>query len=405
MTEALLACGAKVVAPYVLAGGILSAKYATGVAAGWPVRSTRPRWEGAVRAARELAALAAEVGTTPAVLAMAFVLTNSLVATILFGADFARSRSARTWRPPKSSARSRRASSSGCERSGSEGALAADGVRRRGGRHRADARRRHGARGAQRAGRGSAGGAPHGAGQQRRAARVGRGVGLRRRGGAQRVGRALQRGEARGRAVPRLARPEGDPARRRARRRPGARAAARPSPGAAVQSVEPQGGDLLHRAAAAVRLARRSGAARRAAHDRDRGGRVAGVAVGLRDVVPRAGDVLRRRRCAARWTASQARSSAGWACASRRRGADRRHQRERQQRDGQRAGDEGRAARACTGRRCPRARPAPRRPRRPATDGTERPEQASTPGAARARAPRRGAATATASDVHRPATR
>ena len=39
-----------------------------------------------MRAARELAALAAEVGTTPAVLAMAFVLTNSLVATILFGA-------------------------------------------------------------------------------------------------------------------------------------------------------------------------------------------------------------------------------------------------------------------------------------------------------------------------------
>ena len=37
-------------------------------------------------AARELAALAAEVGTTPAALAMAFVLTNSLVATILFGA-------------------------------------------------------------------------------------------------------------------------------------------------------------------------------------------------------------------------------------------------------------------------------------------------------------------------------
>ena len=39
-----------------------------------------------MRAARELGALAAEVGTTPAVLAMAFVLPNSLVATILFGA-------------------------------------------------------------------------------------------------------------------------------------------------------------------------------------------------------------------------------------------------------------------------------------------------------------------------------
>jgi aryl-alcohol dehydrogenase-like predicted oxidoreductase len=39
-----------------------------------------------VRAGRELAALASEVGTTSAALAMAFVLTNSLVATVLFGA-------------------------------------------------------------------------------------------------------------------------------------------------------------------------------------------------------------------------------------------------------------------------------------------------------------------------------
>ena len=86
MTEALLACGAKVVASYVLAGGILSAKYATGTSGRMAGEVDAPRWEGAVRAARELGALAAEVGTTPAVLAMAFVLTNSLVATILFGA-------------------------------------------------------------------------------------------------------------------------------------------------------------------------------------------------------------------------------------------------------------------------------------------------------------------------------
>ena len=45
-----------------------------------------PRWEGAVHAARELAALAGEIGTTPAALAMAFALTNPLVATVLFGA-------------------------------------------------------------------------------------------------------------------------------------------------------------------------------------------------------------------------------------------------------------------------------------------------------------------------------
>ena len=86
MTEALLACGAKVVASYVLAGGILSGKYATGAPGRMAGEVDSPQWEGAVRAARELAALAAEVSTTPAVLAMAFVLTNSLVATILFGA-------------------------------------------------------------------------------------------------------------------------------------------------------------------------------------------------------------------------------------------------------------------------------------------------------------------------------
>ena len=74
MTEALLACGAKVVASYVLAGGILSGKYAEGAGGRMAGEVDDPRWEGAVRAARELAALAAEVGTTPAALAMAFVL-------------------------------------------------------------------------------------------------------------------------------------------------------------------------------------------------------------------------------------------------------------------------------------------------------------------------------------------
>jgi aryl-alcohol dehydrogenase-like predicted oxidoreductase len=45
-----------------------------------------PQWQAAVHAARELEALGAEVGTTPAVLAMAFALANPDVATILFGA-------------------------------------------------------------------------------------------------------------------------------------------------------------------------------------------------------------------------------------------------------------------------------------------------------------------------------
>jgi L-glyceraldehyde 3-phosphate reductase len=86
MTEALLACDARVVASYVLAGGILSGKYAEGAGGRMAGEIDDPRWESAVRSARELAALAAEVGTTPAALAMAFVLTNSLVAAILFGA-------------------------------------------------------------------------------------------------------------------------------------------------------------------------------------------------------------------------------------------------------------------------------------------------------------------------------
>lgn len=86
MTEALQACGAKVVASYVLAGGILSGKYAAGAGGRMAGEVDAPQWEGAVRAARELGSLAAEAGTTPAVLAMAFALLSSDVATILFGA-------------------------------------------------------------------------------------------------------------------------------------------------------------------------------------------------------------------------------------------------------------------------------------------------------------------------------
>jgi aryl-alcohol dehydrogenase-like predicted oxidoreductase len=86
MTDALLACGAKVVASYVLAGGILSGKYGAGAGGRMAGEVDAPRWEGAMRAARELGALADEVGTTPAVLALAFALLNSGVATILFGA-------------------------------------------------------------------------------------------------------------------------------------------------------------------------------------------------------------------------------------------------------------------------------------------------------------------------------
>ena len=86
MTAALRACGAKVVASYVLAGGILSGKYASGAGGRMAGEVDAPRWESAVRAAGELQALAEDAGTTPATLAYAFALLNADVATVLFGA-------------------------------------------------------------------------------------------------------------------------------------------------------------------------------------------------------------------------------------------------------------------------------------------------------------------------------
>ena len=86
MKAALRACGAKVVASYVLAGGILSAKYASGAGGRMAGEVDAPRWESAVGAAGELQALAEDAGTTPATLAYAFALLNADVATVLFGA-------------------------------------------------------------------------------------------------------------------------------------------------------------------------------------------------------------------------------------------------------------------------------------------------------------------------------
>jgi len=76
-----------VVASYALAGGVLTGKYErdpdTGRAAG---QLDAPRYAPGVAAGRELAALAAELGRDPAQLAMAFVLLNPAVTTLLFGA-------------------------------------------------------------------------------------------------------------------------------------------------------------------------------------------------------------------------------------------------------------------------------------------------------------------------------
>ena len=86
MTDALRACGAKVVASYVLAGGILSGKYATGAGGRMAGEVDAPRWEGAVRAARELAGAGRRARHDARRAGLAFALAQPAVATVLFGA-------------------------------------------------------------------------------------------------------------------------------------------------------------------------------------------------------------------------------------------------------------------------------------------------------------------------------
>jgi aryl-alcohol dehydrogenase-like predicted oxidoreductase len=87
MVAALRSCGAGVIASWSLAGGVLTGKYA------WPGALGRmagqldePRTRPAVEAVGRLRALAAEAGTTPAPLAIAFVMARPNVASVLFGA-------------------------------------------------------------------------------------------------------------------------------------------------------------------------------------------------------------------------------------------------------------------------------------------------------------------------------
>ena len=87
MNGALTAASAGVVASFCLEGGVLSGKYLPGAAAGRAARTlSDPRVAPAVVAAGELNALADELGTTAAALALAFPLTNPAVASVLFGA-------------------------------------------------------------------------------------------------------------------------------------------------------------------------------------------------------------------------------------------------------------------------------------------------------------------------------
>ena len=87
MTAALEECDARVVASFVLAGGALSGKYRTPGATGrLSGELDSPRARAAMAVVEPLRALAAELDTSPAALAMAFALANDNVASVLFGA-------------------------------------------------------------------------------------------------------------------------------------------------------------------------------------------------------------------------------------------------------------------------------------------------------------------------------
>ncbi len=83
MSEALRASGAGLVASFVMAGGVLTGKYDAGGAGRGSGLDLDPA---ARERGRSLRALAEEIGSSPAALAIAFALANPAVATVLFGA-------------------------------------------------------------------------------------------------------------------------------------------------------------------------------------------------------------------------------------------------------------------------------------------------------------------------------
>jgi aryl-alcohol dehydrogenase-like predicted oxidoreductase len=87
MAAALESSGAGVVASFVMAGGVLTGKYDDARATGRHAAEIEdPDVAARARAGRELRALADEVGSSAAALAIAFALRNPAVATVLFGA-------------------------------------------------------------------------------------------------------------------------------------------------------------------------------------------------------------------------------------------------------------------------------------------------------------------------------
>jgi aryl-alcohol dehydrogenase-like predicted oxidoreductase len=87
MTQALDACGAPVVASYVLAGGLLTGKYDTDPHAGRAAGTLEsPAARRALDASRRLRTIAETLGVSAAAVAVAFTLAHPRVATALLGA-------------------------------------------------------------------------------------------------------------------------------------------------------------------------------------------------------------------------------------------------------------------------------------------------------------------------------
>ena len=86
MAAALDACGAGVVASFVMAGGVLTGKYGAGQTGRAAGEIDDPRLAAARERGERLRTLAAELEARPAALAIAFALANPAVATVLFGA-------------------------------------------------------------------------------------------------------------------------------------------------------------------------------------------------------------------------------------------------------------------------------------------------------------------------------
>jgi aryl-alcohol dehydrogenase-like predicted oxidoreductase len=87
MIDALRSSGASVIASWVLAGGVLTGKYALpGTSGRMADDLDNPRVRPAMAAVSALRSFADGLGTTPAALAIAFALAREDVASVLFGA-------------------------------------------------------------------------------------------------------------------------------------------------------------------------------------------------------------------------------------------------------------------------------------------------------------------------------